>query len=144
MALLLLLLPLSDGSGRHCPISNHCAVVASINILLLLLYLHQSLSISSSLYPWAIPWMDQLANYTTRHPILQRVVYDVVEEQVHRGHRTCPCILDFGLELTKPWILIMHQSCAYRDKEEILRKARLLKGSHIHISEDFSRKVSCS
>ena len=29
----------------------------------------------------------------------------------------------------------------YRDKEEILRKARLLKGSNIYISEDFSRKV---
>ncbi len=29
----------------------------------------------------------------------------------------------------------------YKDKEEILRKARLLKGSHIYISEDFSRKV---
>ena len=28
----------------------------------------------------------------------------------------------------------------YRDKEEILRKARLLKGSNIYISEDFSRK----
>ena len=27
----------------------------------------------------------------------------------------------------------------YRDKEEILRKARLLKGSNIYISEDFSR-----
>ena len=30
----------------------------------------------------------------------------------------------------------------YKDKEEILRKARLLKGSHIYISEDFSRKAS--
>jgi len=29
----------------------------------------------------------------------------------------------------------------YRDKEEILRKARLLKGSNIYMSEDFSRKV---
>lgn len=29
----------------------------------------------------------------------------------------------------------------YRDKEELLRKARLLKGSNIYISEDFSRKV---
>lgn len=29
----------------------------------------------------------------------------------------------------------------YRDKEEILRKARLLKGSHVYISEDFSRKA---
>ena len=29
----------------------------------------------------------------------------------------------------------------FRDKEEILRKARLLKGSNIYISEDFSRKV---
>ncbi len=29
----------------------------------------------------------------------------------------------------------------YRDKEEILRKARLLKGSNIYVSEDFSRKV---
>ncbi len=29
----------------------------------------------------------------------------------------------------------------YRDKEEILRKARLLKGSNVYISEDFSRKV---
>jgi hypothetical protein len=32
----------------------------------------------------------------------------------------------------------------YRDKEEILRKARLLKGSHVYISEDFSRKVRTS
>ena len=31
----------------------------------------------------------------------------------------------------------------YRDKEEILRKARLLKGSNIYISEDFSRKGIC-
>ena len=29
----------------------------------------------------------------------------------------------------------------YRDKEEVLRKARLLKGSNIYVSEDFSRKV---
>ncbi len=29
----------------------------------------------------------------------------------------------------------------YRDKEEILRKARMLKGSNIYMSEDFSRKV---
>jgi hypothetical protein len=29
----------------------------------------------------------------------------------------------------------------YRDKEEILRKARLLEGSNIYISEGFSRKV---
>ena len=34
-------------------------------------------------------------------------------------------------------ICIVH----YRDKEEILRKARLLKGSNIYVSEDFSRKV---
>lgn len=36
----------------------------------------------------------------------------------------------------------MVESFAFnRDKEEILRKARLLKGSNIYISEDFSRKV---
>jgi len=29
----------------------------------------------------------------------------------------------------------------YRDKEEVLRKARLLKGSNVYIGEDFSRKV---
>ena len=29
----------------------------------------------------------------------------------------------------------------YSDKEEVLRKSKLLKGGTIHISEDFSRKV---
>ncbi len=29
----------------------------------------------------------------------------------------------------------------YNDKEDVLRKAKLLKGAGIHISEDFSRKV---
>ena len=29
----------------------------------------------------------------------------------------------------------------YNDKEDVLRKAKLLKGLGVHISEDFSRKV---
>jgi hypothetical protein len=37
--------------------------------------------------------------------------------------------------------VILKLTYLYRDKEEILRKARLLKGSNIYISEDFSRKV---
>ena len=37
--------------------------------------------------------------------------------------------------------LIQVHFANYSDKEEVLRKSKLLKGGTIHISEDFSRKV---
>ena len=38
-------------------------------------------------------------------------------------------------------LMIQVHFANYSDKEEVLRKSKLLKGGTIHISEDFSRKV---
>ena len=48
-----------------------------------------------------------------------------------------PSIWELGLT----FVYLQVHFANYNDKEDVLRKAKLLKGAGIHISEDFSRKV---
>ena len=48
-------------------------------------------------------------------------------------------IVNLGFGLTIVYFQVHFSN--FNDKEDVLRKAKLLKGAGIHISEDFSRKV---
>ena len=48
---------------------------------------------------------------------------------------------NFGFLFSDLFHLTQVHFANYSDKEEVLRKSKLLKGGTIHISEDFSRKV---